>query len=255
MSEPVDYRLSPVDTVRNSEVAAERLVEMIKAQKLKPGDKLPSEQALAQALGISRATVREALSGLKAIGLIVSRSGKGNFVAEEKGILKEWDKLVAEMRSRSVFLDALEARKALEGEICYLAAERATEEQLAAIRAAVLLGEQVDSQVGFRQNDYIFHHSLALASGNRLFIRFIEECFMNLSGHYWDILLATRPHVAPVMKSFQRDHRRIYEAIAERNGAKARERMAAHIESVRLSFLKASAGPSHVGGGENGETS
>lgn len=239
MGTTVDYALTPVETVRTSEKAAEQFVAMIRSQKLKPGDKLPPEQTLAQALGISRATVREALSGLKALGLVVSHSGRGNFVAEDGTILRDWDRLMVEIRNRSAFLEALESRRALEGEIGFLAAQRATPDQVETIRAALDLGKDVTSPTDFRQADYHFHHSLALASGNRLFIRFMEECFRSLSGHYWDILRRADSTDGSVFAVFYREHRKIFEAIAERNPAKAREKMVAHIETVRADFLKA----------------
>lgn len=231
--------LTPVDPVRTSERAAGQFVEMIRSQKLSAGDRLPSEQALAQELGISRATVREALSGLKALGLVVSRSGKGNFIAEDDSVMRDWDRLMAEIRSRSAFLDALEARRAMEGEVCSLAAQRATEEQLAKLRQALHAGENVTSPSEFGRVDYEFHHSLALASGNRLFLRFMEECFVNLSGQYWDMLRKTDSLGDRAFAVFNREHQRIYEAVAANNPARARERMVAHIDSVRADFLKA----------------
>lgn len=238
MAKSLDYQFAPVDTARTSELAAGQFVEMIRTQKLKPGDKLPSEFMLAQALGISRATVREALSGLKALGLVVSRSGKGNFVAEDDSIIRDWDRLMIEIRNRSAFLDALEARRALEGEICFLAAERATEEQLQSIESVLAVVKQATTAAAFRQGDYAFHHSLALASGNRLFIRFMEDCFVNLSGRYWDLLRQAEP-AGGVFEMFNRGHQRVFEAVAARDPVKARERMVAHIESVRTDFLKA----------------
>jgi GntR family transcriptional repressor for pyruvate dehydrogenase complex len=233
-----DCLFMPVETARTSERAAEQFLEMIRSQKLKCGDKLPPEQTLAQALGISRATVREALSGLKALGLIVSRSGKGNFIAEDDSVMRDWDRLLAEIRDRSAFLEAIEARRALESEVCSLAAERATQNQLAAIRAALDLGQGATSPTDFRPADYQFHLSLALASGNRLFIRFTEECFLNLSGHYWDILRQAGTD-GSVFAVFHGEHGRVFEAIAARSPAKAREKMIAHIETIRADFLRA----------------
>lgn len=238
MGNAPDYRFTPIDTARTSERAAEQLLELIRTGKLKGGNKLPSEQALAQALGISRATVREALSGLKALGLIVSRSGKGNFIAEDGAITRDWERLMAEIRNRSAFLDAIEARRALESEVCCLAAERATPSQLEAIQTALELGKGVTSPAEFRQADYQFHHSLALASANRLFIRFVEECFLSLSGHYWDILRQAGSTNGEVFATFCEEHRRIYEAVAGGNPTKAREKMIAHIETIRADFLR-----------------
>lgn len=255
MERELVYRFTPVNAARTSEKVVEQFVELIRAQNLKPGDRLPSEQALAQALGVSRATVREALSGLKALGLVVSRSGKGNFVAEDDSIVRDWDRLVAELRNRSVFLDALEARKALESEICFLAAQRATEAQLKAIQEALELGREANSTTSFGQADYQFHHALALASGNRLFIRFMEECFHSLSSHYWDILRRADSAEGGVFATFYREHRGIYHAIAEHNPVAAREKVAAHIETVRANFLKALRPKSAGGGGGTASTS
>lgn len=226
----MELQFETIDTSRISEKVAEQFMDLIRSGKLKPGDKLPAEQSLAQAMGISRATVREALSGLKALGLVISRSGKGNFIIEDNNIIEDWDRLIIEIRQRSVFFDALEARRALEGEICFLAAERATEEQLEEIKIALNLTKDAVTADDFRQADYRFHHALALASGNQLFICFIEECFVTLTEFYWEIIQKGN---LTDNSSFFRDHSSILSCIQERNPVKAREKMVSHIKTIQ----------------------
>lgn len=243
-----EHVFMPVEPIRSSERAAAQFLEMIQSNRLKPGDKLPSEKVLTEMMGISRATLREVLSGLKALGLVVSRSGRGNFVVEDDTVLRNWNKLLTKMRSRSVFLDALEARRALEGEICFLAAQRATDDQLQSVERALLLGKGVTSAVDWKQADYAFHHSLALASGNRLFIHFVEDCFLSLSTTYYDIV--RRPEI--LSKTYE-EHCDVFAAVREHNPKKARDRMMSHVETARRNFLAAATDKAEEGAPSPGE--
>ena len=77
MTNAPNYQLEPVDTIELSDVLQSRLKHHILQNKLRPGDKLPSEDTLATQLGVSRMAVREALRSLEALGLIESRRGVG----------------------------------------------------------------------------------------------------------------------------------------------------------------------------------
>lgn len=246
----MEVKFERVELVRTSTKIIEQLAGMVHRHELKPGDRLPSETELAQQLGASRPTIREALSGLKALGLIESYSGKGNFVRSESDAPLNWEKVVSEIRSRNGFLDALEARRAIESEVCLLAAERADDDAMRRIRTALALGRLTTSPEQFRQADYEFHLSLAQATANQLFVRFIEESFLNLAAPYWDILnhaeagasvfagAGTDAGAGHVFQQFHHDHEDISRAIAGRRPDEAREKMIIHLERVREDFLK-----------------
>lgn len=74
--------LEPVNVVSVKELVQEKLIQFIRAQRLSPKDKLPSESALAYSLEVSRNAVREALRSLEAMGIIEARTGAGWFVRE-----------------------------------------------------------------------------------------------------------------------------------------------------------------------------
>src|SRR5262245_1188036 len=96
--------------------------------RLKPGSRLPTEQELIAATGVSRTVVREAVAALRADGLVVTRQGVGAFVAEtvRRPFRIEFD----ELRTLREVLEVMELRTGIEIEAAGLAAERATAAQL-----------------------------------------------------------------------------------------------------------------------------
>jgi len=103
----------------------EQVLDLIKEGKLKPGDKLPPEQVLAENFGTSRPSVREALSALEILGITESRGGKGNFIKDTpRSPLYEQE--VMELEKEESPFEILEARKAVEIEIAELAGKKAT---------------------------------------------------------------------------------------------------------------------------------
>ena len=70
----------PIDTQTIRMKVVDQIVKMIKEGKLSPGSQLPSERAIAEQMGISRPTVREAVAALEVVGLVETRSGQGTFV-------------------------------------------------------------------------------------------------------------------------------------------------------------------------------
>ena len=159
---------------------------MIRTSKLKPGSCLPSETSLAKSFGTSRATIREALSGLKVLGLY-DQSRKGNFI-KKPSIHYQLENIIDTVRSRMSFLEALEARRAIEGEICYLAAKRRTDNALREIETALENCKEITSVDQYIKADYEFHLALAKASDNSLFIQFIKEALLKLDQPYYNVI-------------------------------------------------------------------
>ena len=154
-----------------SERTADRLYDMIVLdQTLQPGEKLPNENELSVQLGVSRATLREAIRLLSAQGVLEVRRGRGTYVAEalhdaDFG-LKELDR--AHMRLKDLF----EMRLMFEPQCIALACERATDEELLYIRAQ---GERVQHELqnggDWAGSDQLFHTLISKASHNEFMIR------------------------------------------------------------------------------------
>lgn len=229
--------LKPVESVNTSTQIMEQFVEMIRSSELQPGQCLPSEASLAKSFGASRATVREALSGLKVLGLLRSVPGKGNFIAQP-GMDYEMESIVETMKNRSL-LEALEARLAIECEICYLAAKRRTDASLREIEATLGKTKEISHVDQFIEADYGFHLALAKASENGLFIQFIKEALLKLDQPYYNtIRRAEESFVKRLFGKSHDDHEAISQAISAGDAQGAQQKMLAHLQDAKRKFLE-----------------
>ena len=151
----------------------ERLTQDIVSGKLAAGARLPTEQELIAAAGVSRTVVREAVAALRAEGLVVTRQGVGAFVAASPR--RPFRIHVDELRSLREVIEVMELRTGIEIEAAGLAAERASSADLrkiadayAAIERAFRRGDAAVDQ------DFAFHCSIAEATGNPQFVRFLD---------------------------------------------------------------------------------
>ncbi|NLL61967.1 MAG: FadR family transcriptional regulator, partial [Candidatus Atribacteria bacterium] len=111
----------------------EQIILLIQEGKLKPGDRLPSEQELADQFEISRPSVREAMSALEILGITERKAGKGNFIKKGSSTHFFDEKEILELEQEESPFELLEARKVLEIEIVRLASQKATLEDIEAI--------------------------------------------------------------------------------------------------------------------------
>jgi DNA-binding FadR family transcriptional regulator len=150
-----------------SQDVAEELIELIKAQKYAPGDKIPNEFELAEQLNVARSTIREAVKMLVSRNVLEIRRGKGTFLAENPGFVEDpWGlDLVTDKFEAAQQL--LELRLIVEPSIVTLAAVRATDEEIANIRHFCNLCEE-DIRAGrsHEDNDIAFHLAVADSAHN-----------------------------------------------------------------------------------------
>jgi len=202
----------------------EQVFRMIREKKLKPGDQLPSERTIAEQMGISRPTVREAVAALEVVGLVETRIGQGTFI---KSVELEPLRFRAEslfLEERSPF-EALETRKVLESYAAALAAERATDEQLGEIAAALA---EIEDGV---KNDSMWNeaadrrfHLAVLAATNNSVLYDVTKMLLEMNQHRVWFKLKEMGRLLP--GSLEKDlseHQAIYNAILSRNQEKAKE--------------------------------
>ena len=161
------------------------LVDLISSGDYGAGDRLPPERVLVEQLGVSRTVVREALNLLEARGLIRIEHGRGAVVSAN-GAYALHKNLSFLLRTESGTLwELMEMRKALEVEVAGLAAERATAEDIATMRAKLdRMREKIDAPEGYVDADVEFHDLLARSARNRVFLMMMEPIV--------DLLLASR---------------------------------------------------------------
>jgi DNA-binding FadR family transcriptional regulator len=191
-----------------------------------PGGKLPSERQLAQSLGVSRTTVREAIRVLEAEGYLSSKRGAG-------GGISVLDQAQDEARLRPVlsqrmpeFEEAFDFRAAVEGAATRLAAQRRTTAELRVLREALTELGQSRETFRFRAADASFHMAVAEASRNRFMKQAIEEMRVLI----W---VPIDEVIGSVFESAHDLHSEIVEAIARRDGDAAEAAAIEHIEQAR----------------------
>jgi GntR family transcriptional regulator, transcriptional repressor for pyruvate dehydrogenase complex len=198
--------------------------------RLKPGDRLPTEQALAEALGVSRNVVREAIARLRSEGVVESRQGVGAFVvdATPRGVLRLDS---AELRDPGNFAWLLELRALLEIDAAGLAALRHDPDHLARIEAALELmrGAARWSEASVRA-DLDFHRAIAVATGNGYLVVFLS--FLSEQMRESIELARARDDLDRVVEQTIAEHEAILRAIRARDAAGAREAARRHISAA-----------------------
>src|SRR3546814_2796873 len=149
------------------------LRSMITSRALKPGDRLPTEQEVANAFGVSRTVVREAVARLKAEGLVETRQGVGAFVSD--GMTARPFRLDSVEDTIQEVLHVLELRMSVEIEGAGLAALRRTAAQLSQLDRSIRNFEiEIDRNESAVDADLDFHRRIAAATNNPQYLRFLE---------------------------------------------------------------------------------
>jgi GntR family transcriptional repressor for pyruvate dehydrogenase complex len=209
-----------------------QIQELVISGQLQPGDKLPTEQQLAEQFGVSRTVVREAIKALAEKELVQVKHGKGVYVDTPSAEALQESMLLFFSASDQSLLALLEAREILEVEIARLAAERATDADKELLRESLRREAKILHQPrAYVEQDLRFHELLAQATHNE-----VLSILLNALG---ELLRESRrvtieaPGVAQL--SWQ-GHRRIFEAVRDSDEAGAREAMRQHLTMVRDSL-------------------
>jgi GntR family transcriptional repressor for pyruvate dehydrogenase complex len=198
-----------------SDAISERILKLVSTGALKPGDALPPQRQLASQLGVSLSSLREALFALAAIGVIEVKRGRGTFVCDHPAdsLVKQldWALLMQEEETRELF----EARQVIDVSVAGYAAERATDEQIA--RMSALFEGMMESWKArnlrlLDEQDLHFHLAVAEAAGNSLLLHLVQSLYAVV-----DRFIKVVPHT----KAGMENHRRVLQAIVERDSAKA----------------------------------
>ena len=216
----------------------EYVLNLIKTGKVKPGEKLPTEKALTETLGVSRTCVREAMKSLESLRRIAVRPRVGAMVLEPSSaaLFNAEHLSTAAHLQRTDFL--IEFRKILEVGLAPLAAEKADQEDLRAMEQAIDDHRRAveTGQLAYLA-DIAFHGAIADASKNPIAIMVFETILEPLIEQRR--LTNAVPNAA---EAGLRDHLKIFAAIKKRNPEKARALMRAHMETAEHYWRIASAG-------------
>src|SRR5262249_16097424 len=156
--------------------AIDKIKEMIVSGELGPGDRLPKESDLADRLGLSRNSLREAVKALSLIHVLDVRQGDGTYVTSlEPRLLLDAMTFAVEFHRDATVLEFLEVRRILEPAVTAMAATVMTDEEIAALRAVLDELDDNPSVEALVANDLEFHRRIALGTGNTVLCSLIES--------------------------------------------------------------------------------
>ncbi|PYE25272.1 GntR family transcriptional regulator [Rhizobium sp. PP-WC-2G-219] len=213
---------------------AREIQAMIQNGTLKAGEKIPSQRGFSQTLGVSRASLREALLTLETLGLLKTEAGRGTFVAAATEGTRGASGHMAPWRysdSYSVF-DVFQTRILLEGEIARLSAGRLTQLQLDRMETATQTMEECWARQDLLSNveaDLAFHGTIVSACSNAM----LKALYQTVRDQVTETQRQPIPITDPErMRHSIAEHRRIIAALRSNDAAAARHEMEAHIRNT-----------------------
>lgn len=221
------------------EALADTIYEMIRTGQLKPGEKLDSVQQLAENFQVGRSAVREALTSLRAMGLVEMRHGEGTFIKEFETDQINLPFSTAILMNKEDIANLLEVRKIIELGSVAAAAKKRTIRQLTAMEDALeeMKGSHGHEELG-EDADLRFHLAIAEGSQNTLLV--------SLMNHVSVLMGVTMKETRKVwffsketsLDQLYGEHVSIYEAVKEQNEELARHFMKIHLENVEAILQK-----------------
>jgi GntR family transcriptional repressor for pyruvate dehydrogenase complex len=232
-----------LDTIQQVPNLRSGLVDTLAAQiesgALAPGERLPTEQEIVAATGVSRTVVREALASLRARGLITTRQGLGAFVAQ---VLppKAFSIVPNDLQSIDEILQVLELRIGVEAEAAGLAAARRSDEDLAAMTVSLnALDRSIAAGEPGSQEDLGFHRAISRATGNVNFTRLFDTFGSSMIPRQWarfDSMSA--PERGRHADRMREEHRAVLAAIEARDVDAAQGAMRVHLTRSHARFVE-----------------
>ena len=208
-----------------AQAAAEDIIEMIRTNHMKPGDRLENEYELAKKLNVGRSTVREAVKSLETRNILTIKRGAGTFISQNEGVAVDPLGISLMGKDEEMALELLDVRMILEPESAALAAIHADKNEIAEI------SRQNRKVIGMIRQDARFHQLIAEATKNRIIAKLVPIIQQSVGL----TVEMTSKRLTETTVSF---HEQIVEAITRGDANGARSAMIAHISENRIYIIK-----------------
>lgn len=234
-----------IDKTKLAYQVAQQIIKLINQGEFRHGDRLPSERELAEMMGVSRGSIREALSTLQAAGIVVTKTGAGTFVNEDMLSQKNEMRALANVFQSENPIDILEVREAIESKGAFLAAENRTNEDIENIKNALLKQKELATKGQEpTEADKMFHMAIAVASHNAVLIEMVEYIQSLMEKTFWVMLMNNLGQLMAHDQNFSEyyltEHEGILNAIIEQDSEKAHSLMIKHLHNVSNNLYKIS---------------
>lgn len=206
------------------QIIADKIIDLIESKELLPGEKLPSEQELMKELNVGRGTIREAIKSLVSRNIVEIRRGVGTFVAKNTGVVEDPLSFSFIDNKKKLVKDSMDVRLLLEPSIARWAARNATDSEILEI---IELSKKIETAILNDENysdlDVEFHTKIANSSRNLV----VENLIPILNTNIRSLIDVTHA----VLKEYTiLSHKKIANAIKERDEEMAEQLMREHIE-------------------------
>jgi GntR family transcriptional repressor for pyruvate dehydrogenase complex len=226
-----------IETKRKSVHVAEQIADAIRLKVFRAGDRLPAERVIAEEMGVSRPSVREALSALQLVGVLETRAGDGTYVVKEPD---RREAALSLLEGQESPVEALEARRALERTIVQMAATRAGPAELDTMEGAlntlrVAAGGR--DYEAFTTANGPFHLAIVRMAGNEVLERGIRP-LIDVMQHRLAQEMRRRDYTrdGQFFNTMLGVHEEIYRALRDRDPARAAEAMDRHFDAIEASL-------------------
>lgn len=232
------FTVKPASPSRLADGVSDAIAAALFDGRISPGEPLPPEGEIAKEFGVSKPIAREALRQLTAAGLIFTQQGK---VARAKALSGEpMDKIYgyAVRSSLKRLQEANEMRRVIETGIARLAAERRDPEGLEAMRQGLAdMGAFIHEPSGFTAADILFHHGLAVATGNAM-IRVQMEGMRSVQREVSELFSRRANRSDADWRATIARHQAIYDAIAAGDADMAEQKIRVHYDAADIASLE-----------------
>jgi GntR family transcriptional regulator, transcriptional repressor for pyruvate dehydrogenase complex len=238
------HKITPVTRVSLSDSIVQQIIDLISRGVFKPGQKLPVERDFCKEFGVGRTSLREALRSLSIFGIIEVRPGEGTFISMGSARYLERILQWGYALEPKILDDLMETRVFLESQTAYLAAQRATPENLSDIAQAISgMNESFGSYETFLHYDMEFHLAIAKATQNNFYCYLLSITRVHLQE--WIKKSLSEPMIVKeyTHEMAFREHKQIFDAIRKGCAEEAGQAMADHIKArfglIREVYTKA----------------
>jgi GntR family transcriptional repressor for pyruvate dehydrogenase complex len=212
------------------QVIATRIRDFIANQHLRSGDRLPPERVLMEQLGVGRSSVREAMKILSTLGMVDIRRGDGAYVATPDRLWNLGAPAFVLATEKTALRDIVELRRGIEPLAASLAAERATDEDIAELAALVVThARHLAAQPSWHWEPLEFELAIAESTGNALLVQ-VQETLRDL----WVGLSSEFRHSVDHVTEWLHEHQVILDAIKGRSPTRARDAVLLHLDLDRF---------------------
>ncbi len=228
-------KFKPIDKTSLSEEISRQIMNLVSSGDLTPGQKLPSERELCTRFGVGRSSLREALRCLTIVGVLETRVGEGTFLALNRdkfmGKVLEW-RVATERKNVE---NLMKVRLALESETAANAALQPTREQIEELEKLLArMKNSLKQPVQFSAADAAFHLAIAKASANQL----IFDLLTMIRSPLEEGIMQIGSWPGGSEKAWA-EHRRILDAICNRDPESAKSAMRDHIGEALKRYMRA----------------